>query len=107
MSTVVYTAGAELPALALTWRDPDGDIIDLSTGWTFSLRIDTSPVTEKTSGITGADTAPNVTIAWAAGELDVTPGTYDCQLWARRTADSLDRVFPFALDIRGAIETST
>jgi hypothetical protein len=50
-----------------------------------------------TTGITGAAGSgygppgtPNVTVAWAAGELNIAPGTYDMDLTAVTTSG--DRV---------------
>ena len=100
MASFKYRAGAELPDLALTWKDTDGTVIDFSSGWTFTVTVtgrgDTVAVFTKTTGITGAAGDPNVTIAWAvAGEISVLAvGAYDLQLRARRTADSKDRDYP-------------
>lgn len=96
-----YTRTAERPSLQLWLEDDDGTLIDFSSGYTFTFKIgargETALLT-KTSGITGAIGAgteptgtPNVTIAWAAGDLDITPGAYRWQLTA--TTSALDRVF--------------
>ena len=82
-----YILGAELPNYTVTWRDSAGAVIDFSTGWTFTAKLgipgDDAIVT-KTSGITGAATAPNLTVTWATGELDdIQPGTYVLQISAR------------------------
>jgi len=97
--TCEYTAGTELPDIEVTWRDSAGAIIPFaSQAHTFSLRVPAQPTFVKgvlggsQTGITTSDTAPNVTIAFAAGDLDdINPATYRAQLWARRTSDSKDR----------------
>jgi hypothetical protein len=99
MTIIRYYAGAERPDITLTWRDASGAIIDLATGYTFELKIGSPGVTAevtKTTGITGAQTAPNVTIAFLAAELDALPtGRYSGQLRARNTATSQDRYMRF------------
>lgn len=97
-----YALGSELPDVTFSWRDASGALITFgSIAHTFRFLLATSTPFVKTSGITGADTDPNVTVAFAAAELDaLTPGTYVGQLWAKRTSDSKDRVpisFVFAL----------
>lgn len=95
-----WTIGDELPSLAVTWKDSDGNLIDL-TSHTFRLRLALNGVTalEKTIGITGASTDPNITIDWAVGELDNLTGgeVYLAQLRARRTSDSKDRTLQFSV----------
>ena len=70
---------AEDPAWSGTWYDGDGVLIDF-TGATFELKLVTmdgaETVLTKTSGFTGAATAPNIIGQWSTGELDVAPGTY-------------------------------
>lgn len=103
MSTLAgpYTVGDELPSLAVTWKDSDGNLIDFSGSFTWRLRLALNNVTvlEKTTGITGAATDPNVTIDWAVGELDNLSGgnSYAAQLRARRTSDSKDRTLSFTI----------
>jgi hypothetical protein len=96
-----YHRTAERPELRLWLIDDDGTLIDLSSGYTFTFKIGQIGQTgelSKTSGITGAAGAgseptgtPNVVVAWSAGELDITPGTYSWELTA--TTGNLDRVF--------------
>lgn len=98
-----YRVGQELVSVAVDWRDKDNATVDFSTGWTFTVYVAaaTAPSTAlvtKTTGITGAATAPNVTIDWTTTELAaLTAGTsgtiYVAHLVARRTADSKDRWF--------------
>lgn len=107
--TVTYVAGADLPDLALTLRDSTDAVIDFSSGWTFTLKVapsgSTSATLTKTTGITGAASAPNVTIAWStSGELNsLTPGRYRAQLTATRGDDSKHRLFEFDLVVKAAI----
>lgn len=109
MSTIVYTAGADLPDLVLTWRDSSDALIDFATGHTFTVKVGrpgSTALVTKTTGITGAATAPNVTIAWSTTDLaSLTAGIYTVQVVARRTVDSKDRFYPapIALTIRRAI----
>jgi hypothetical protein len=92
MTDIFYTVGAELPDIDFIWHDSANVIIDFSIGWTFTFKLNTEPAFIKTTGITGAATAPNVIVSFAANELStITPGIYAGQLWARRTADSKDR----------------
>lgn len=109
--TVRYHATAERPALELWLVDDDGSLIDFSSGWTFVFKIGlpgNAALLTKSSSITGAagagsepDGTPNVTITWAAGELALTPGTYQGQLTA--TSSSLDRVFSFPFQILNVV----
>lgn len=109
--SVSYLSSAERPALALWLKDDDGNLIDFSSGYTFSFKIGntgTPALLTKTSGIAGAagsgeepDGVANVVITWTAGELALTPGTYAGQLTA--TTSGLDRVFLFPFTIRPVI----
>ena len=108
MSNAIYTQGAELPDLTIEWKDSAGNVINFSSGWTFVLRLGdpgSAATLTKSSGITGAATSPNVTIAWAtSGELNtLTPGFYHAQLRATRDSDSKLRVFKFGLKIEAAV----
>ena len=98
-----YRADQELPSIGLDWRDRDGNLIDYSTGWTFTVKFtsteDTTIIgTPKTTGITGAATSPNVVIDWSTSDwssltASATGTKYKLHLYARRTADSKDDVF--------------
>lgn len=103
--TLRFVVGSELPDKQLTWRDSTGNVIDFSTGWTFTLKIATPTTTTKSSGITGAATAPNIKIVVTAAEWDALPagGPYLAQLWAHRTSDNKDRVMPLKIVIDAAI----
>src|ERR671932_757318 len=83
-----YYAGSDLPDLAVTWLDDLGIVIPFASGWTFTARIGRRgrPIlVTKTTGFTGSDTAPNLTLAWAEGELGaLDPGAYVLQITATR-----------------------
>lgn len=103
VSRIAYHRSAERPSLRLWLQDDDGDLIDFSTGYTFTLKIGPTGGTAlltKTTGITGAagsSDIPNVTVDWTAGELDLTPKSYTWELTAR--TGSLDRVFSGPIQI--------
>lgn len=103
MTTVEYVKGSELPDLAVTWTDTNGDVINFASGWTFTVRIGVegqeAEIT-KTSGITGSATAPNVTVAWTAGELDdLAVRVWSCQITAHNEVSGKDRVRSLLLQI--------
>jgi hypothetical protein len=106
--SVSYVQGADLPDLALEWLDGAGSVVDFSSGWTFVLKLGTpgqaADVTKNT-GITGAATSPNVTIAWAtSNELNTLgPGVYSLHLTATRVVDSKQRVLEGSLTVKPAI----
>lgn len=112
MSTPAYTIGDELGDLGVFWRDTYGNLIDFSSGYTFSLKVYDSTGTAwftKTTGMTGAagsDTTdpktPNLTVAWAtSAELTTitTTGTYPLRITATRSADSKTRTFRGSITI--------
>lgn len=94
--TYQYVKGAELPDFTANFRDASDDIIDMSSGWTFSAKLATEPDTTaiftKSTGISGG-ASPSVTIQWATtGELnDVDEGTYSLLVIATRSSDSRQR----------------
>ena len=104
---VSYYKSAERPSLRLWLLDDERDLIDFSTGYTFSLKIGSAGSTAlltKSSGITGAAGAgvapsgtPNVTVEWTAGELSIAAGNYTLQLTA--TTGGLDRLFSLPIQI--------
>jgi hypothetical protein len=104
---MAYMQGAELPDEAITWRDSTGAVIDFSSGWTFTLRVGKpgeDALIEKTTGITGASTAPNVTIAWDQGELEpLTPGVWAVDITATRTSDDKQRTMRLDLVVKLAV----
>jgi hypothetical protein len=94
LTVIRYHKNSERPAFELSWYDDDGTLIDFSDGgYTFSMKIGTPGTAaelSKTSGIVGAATAPNVTVSWSAGELNLSGKVYGWQLTA--TIGGLDRV---------------
>lgn len=88
-----YIQGADLPDLALKWYDGNGAVRDFSSGWTFVVKVGQPGSTAqftKSTGITGASSLPNVTIAWAtSNELNtVATGSWILDIIATRTSDS-------------------
>lgn len=106
MTTVQRTIGAELPDTAILWPE-NGVPIDFSSGWTFTLKVGNGGETAlltKTTGITGASTSPNITIAWATGELEsVGSGAWECQLLAHNSVSNKDRMHKFTIGLLPAI----
>lgn len=98
-----YRKDQEAPALTLTWKDYTGAVRDFSSGYTFTAKVAlaTAPTTivlSKTTGITGAATAPNITVDWSTSDFsgltaDAAGTAYVVHLYARRTVDSKDAVF--------------
>lgn len=109
MLTLTYIQGADLPDAAIEWRDRNKQVIAFgSVPHTFALRVGEpgqAAVMTKTTGITGADAAPNVTFAWAATqELNtLAAGTYTADLIATRTSDSRQRKLRFELVVLPAV----
>ena len=99
---VSYVEGSTLPDLEVWWPDPDGsgDLVDFSTGYTFSVVVGRRSAVEftKSSGLTGAAGSgdgsepadvPNLTVQWSASDLGaLTPGLYTLELVATRDGDS-------------------
>lgn len=103
-----YVQGSDLPDLAWTWKDSSSNLIDFSSGYTFVLKVGqpgTAASFTKSTGISGAATAPNVTIAWAtSGELNtLAAGRYIADLIATRSSDSKARTLRFILPVEAAI----
>jgi hypothetical protein len=106
---VTYIQGSDLPDLTIEWRDRNGALIQFqSVAHTFDLKVghpgQAADLT-KSTGFTGADTAPNVTVQWATtGELNtLTPGTYQADLTATRSGDGKQRKLRFPLVVLPAI----
>src|SRR5262245_10173049 len=105
MLTVRYTQGAELPDLAIEWRDRTGQLVPFgSIAHTFELRVGhagAAAVLTKASGFNGSDGNPNVLIAWSpSNELNtIAPGTYDADLIATRSSDGKQRKMRFELNV--------
>ena len=117
LANVTFYNDQELPTTDLIWTKPDGtSLYDFSSGWTFSLRLArvTAPATTlllKTTGITGASTSPNLSIAWSTSDWSgleaSTNGTkYVGAVYARRTADSYDMAANISLTLKAAPGTS-
>ena len=103
-----FTQGSDLPDYSKAWLDGDGDLIDFATGYTFEVRVGnagSAALFVKSTGITGAATAPNITVQWATtGELNsITAGVYDLQIIATRTSDSRARILNDAIQVLPAI----
>jgi hypothetical protein len=104
MLTLEYIQGADLPDATFEWRDRLNNLVDFSIAHTWQLKVGQSgstAVMTKTTGISGAATAPNVTISWDASvDLNtLDPGSYEADLIATRTSDSRQRKLRFALKI--------
>lgn len=93
---IEYYRGAELPDAEITWLDSAGSVINFSTGYTFQVKIGnsgSSALFTKSTGITGASTAPNILISWSTDDLSSLPaGTYDMDITANLTAQNKDRI---------------
>jgi hypothetical protein len=110
--TASYKRTAERPSLEIWWYDRTGALIDFSSVYTFSLKLGNTGETAlltKTTNITGAAGSgsapsgdPNITVAWASGDLDLDAGVYACDLTA--TTSSLDRVMSFPIQITETVQ---
>lgn len=106
-----YTVDQELPAIALTWRDRRGRLLEFDpTLWTMSVQIvaKSAPLVQllaKTVGVVGYkvgdslydDDDVNATIDWSGEFATLNPskaGTdYLLRVWATRIADGKGRLF--------------
>ncbi len=95
-----YFAGDERPAWQATIT-VNGVAEDYSSGYTFEVKVISvsTVVLTKTTNITGG-AAGVVTVAWAAGELAITPGPYTAQLRVIRSSDTLDFTITEAMLIK-------
>ena len=109
---VRYYVTADRPALELWLIDDDETLVDLSSGYTFTLKVGSPGSTgllSKTSGITGAAGAgieptgtPNCVVTWTAGEIATLPiGRYTATLTA--TTNGLDRVWQFPFEVLAVV----
>ena len=108
----VYKTG-ERPALGFWLRDSAKNLIDFSTGYTFTFKIGfpgNAALVTKSSGIVGAVGAgvdpagtPNVTVTFTAGELDTIAANkgYHWQIIA--TTGGLDRPFSGPIEVAAVI----
>ena len=111
-----YRKDQEGPAIGVNWAASDGSIYAFASGWTFAAKVcavsaPTTIIVTKSSGITGADTYPNVSIAWSASDFSTltasaTGVAYVVYLYATRTADSKDFVFRPSDPIRLSLFTA-
>lgn len=96
-----YFQGDERPSWVATIT-VNGASDDYTTGHTFTVKVATArsatAALTKTTGITGG-TGGTVTVAWAANELNLTPGLYVAQLTVNRTADSAELTVEETLEI--------
>lgn len=93
MADYTYLANQDSPGIQIIWTDGNGNLIDFSTS-TMTVRLvdaNGDVVLNKTLGVVGTATSPNVTITWAPGDLDLTPGDYQLYVFGRDTQDR-DRV---------------
>lgn len=107
LNRVQYHYGVARPALKLWLPDDDGTLIDMSSGYTFSLKIGapgSTALLTKSSSIVGAAGSgieptgvPNCVVTWGAGELAIAVGAHLAQLTA--TTGALPRIFEFPFDI--------
>jgi len=103
---VEYEIGEELDDLQITWLDPLGAVRQFASGWTFEFKLGvlgSAAALTKTTGITGANSSPNVTVAFAVEELVLAASTYTAQLRARRTSDNKDLFTQFDMTIKPVV----
>lgn len=95
-----YATGSELGPAELTLT-ANKELVDLSAGYQFTVDIadQSGVVFSKSTGITGAATAPNLTIDWSADDLDLEPGWYTLQVQARVPVGPLDWRWSLPLQI--------
>lgn len=99
---ITYPKGAERPAAGLRLLD-NGTPVDLSSGYTFNVTINFATPLVKTTGITGSagtSNTPNLSITWAANDLNVTPGRYRMTVTA--TSGGLDYKWTLPIQITDA-----
>lgn len=111
MKTFTYIEGQSLPDLAF-WITEDKQLLNLSSGYTFTLEVGTgwqtdSPGFTKSGDMTGAVGAgtepngtPNLVIAWTSTDLPtLVADTYSATLRMVRNADSKPDKRQFTLQI--------
>lgn len=101
---IEYDVGETLPDCHLTVLDDERATIALASGYTFALAVvDVDTATNahtQSTGITGASTAPNLTIAWTSGFASVTAGRYNLKVTGTRTSDSKTRIWSFPMEVK-------
>lgn len=102
MKAIKYKRGAQLPDLPLTWRDRDGVVLPLS-GATLSCKIGVAgeDALKEITTVIGENTAPNVTVQFGVGDLDLPPGNY--QLLVVGLIDSRPRMEYWPLIIEAVV----
>jgi hypothetical protein len=98
MAISSFPKGSELFDWRMSLYDND-TLVDL-TGLTCSVTINFPTPLVKTTGLTRAATAPNLTVEWADGELNVTPGRYRATVTA--TSGGLDYKWTLPIQITDA-----
>jgi len=97
------TPAASLPDILFTWEDADGNPVDFSSGWTFTMTIGRPPnsaVMTKTTGFIGFSVAPNLRVSWTSGELSrLTPGVWYFQITATYLLSGQARILTGSLRI--------
>lgn len=94
--------GALLPDTQFPWWEGTA-LVDFSIAHTFKLECTpwaggADSFAAKTTGFTGAATAPNLVVAWATGDIGSLPaGSYKVEITATRTSDSKPRKRQFKL----------
>jgi len=91
MTTFTYHRGQELPGIDLPWEAADGTPLDLSAGYTITVKLVVSDGTVVLDRA-GVGYDGGVRIDWAAGDLDVDFGRY-VLLVVARDAFTNDRVY--------------
>jgi hypothetical protein len=110
--TISIARTAAAPAAGLWLTNSAGQLVDLSTGYTFVVKLGAAAQTAlltKTTGVTGAVGAgvspsgtPNLTIAWTANELAAIPvGVY--QLDVTATQAGLARIWTTSIRLYDAV----
>lgn len=111
---VHYYRTAERPDVRLWLTDSAGNLVDLSAGYTFELKLGnpgSAATLTKSSGLTGAAGAgveptgtPNLVVSLTSAEFDgLTPGTTTLQIRARLTAATADRFWQCSFVIHDVI----
>lgn len=113
---IVYYIGSDNPVASVFWTDWAGNLIDFSTGYTFTVKVGTTDALTtnftKTTGITGAvgsltsvPQVANLSIQWATvAELNtLTAGLYLLQITALNVADSRQRLMQLILEVKSVL----
>jgi hypothetical protein len=104
-STELTRVAGDDRAINIAWKDNGGNLIDFSSGYTFTGKIgvpgsgNTDVATFANGDFTGAATSPNVIITLATTDIPTTtqPGLYSLTIVA--TVGGLDRVLRMPIRI--------